>query len=65
MLVPRWAKAWKSVPQGLKPSMNAASCGTAEAVPFVEKISFQDNPGVLFVCKHERNAITMKANSRG
>ena len=51
MLVPRLVEAWKGVPQGLKPSMDAGSCGTAEAVPFVERISFQDYPRVPFVRK--------------
>ena len=27
---------WSSLPQGLKPSLAAPLCGTAEAVPFVQ-----------------------------
>jgi hypothetical protein len=33
------AEAWKRLPQGLKPSLAPALCGTAEAVPFVRSLS--------------------------
>jgi hypothetical protein len=32
------AEAWKRLPQGLKPSLAPALCGTAEAVPFVQSL---------------------------
>ena len=34
------ADAWKHVPQGLKPSLAQALCGTGEAVRFVRGPSF-------------------------
>jgi hypothetical protein len=49
MVIPLRAQAWKSVPQGLKPSSVAVLDGTAKAVPFVKSFLVQRYIGLTTV----------------